>query len=140
MTFDPKFFNIIMGGVSPTMLSEGEFIKYTPDDDSYVLVKGADGRSSRVKTNSNTGVAEVTLQAASPTNDEYQALVDAEEATPGGAPFDGLINDTLGRTKISADNCWVISNPEIGGSSSDDMPKVWKFQLTGVKQNTGGSV
>lgn len=110
-TFDPKSVVIAVGGVPLSGFADGTFLEITSDTQQFSKTTGADGFTTRVKSNNNGATATVTLAQSSPSNDFLSGLAAADRLTNSGiVPV--LIKDLSGTTLIFAATAWIQQVPD----------------------------
>lgn len=67
-TLDPKKVIITVAGVPITGYSKSSFVKIEREEDSFKKETGADGLTTRVKSNNRSGTITITLQQSSISN------------------------------------------------------------------------
>lgn len=136
-TYDPKQVAIIVAGSQISGYANGSFIKVERDEDAFSKVTGADGYSSRAKSNNRGGVMTVTLAQTSDSNDILNAFALADEVSNAGV-VPVMMKDNSGRTTIFSGFAWVKKTAgadfakEIGN-------REWIFDMTDVDINHGGN-
>lgn len=139
MTFDLNGYNVIVDGISPEYLAEGEIYNFVVDGDDWSYVTGADGKSSRAKTNINTGVLSITTQRTSPTNTQFATLRKKDLTTPGGYYFKVLVKDTLGQTVIESAKASFVKSPDAPDSNTEVTSRTWDIKLLDADIFIGGN-
>lgn len=105
-TYDPKQVVVIFGGRQVRGYADGTFVEVVRDEDMFSLYVGADGESTRAKSNNKSGSVTVTLQQSSPSNDELSELALADELGNAGVlPL--LVKDGSGRALFTAEQAWI---------------------------------
>ena len=134
-TFDLNYYNVIIGGIPPEGYADGESVKFTPDGDDWNFQNGADGQTSRNRTNIKSGMLEITLLRTSATNTFFSALRSLDLATPGGALFPVIIKDTIGQTAINSDESCFVALPEAADGNGDPTSRVWQIKMMNIDLN-----
>lgn len=83
-TYDPKGVLVIVNGIPLYGFADGTFIRVERDDDMFTKVVGADGMTSRAKSNNKGGKITITLKQTSPSNDVLSGIALADEMTNAG--------------------------------------------------------
>ena len=65
-TYDPKQVIITVGGVPMSGFADGSFLTIDRDDNQWTKVTGADGTSTRIKSNNRSGNMTITPKAVKP--------------------------------------------------------------------------
>jgi hypothetical protein len=136
-TFDPAKVTWIFGGKITTGYAADTAITVEMMTDSWSDEVGTDGYVTRVRTNDQRGTVTINLAQSSPSNDDYQALLNADLLTGTGAS-PGLLRDASGRTICSGDTGWIIKTPssEFGRSLSN---RQWVIRFANLVMAVGGN-
>jgi len=135
MTFDIDQFNVIIAGAAPSDLGDGEVYKFTSDGDDWNFLTGADGVTSRSKTNIKSGMFDIVLKRTSPDNTRFSGLRITDLTTPGGEPFTVLVKDNAGSTVLQSDECCFVGVPEAGESSTEVSTRTWQVKMMNIDIN-----
>lgn len=109
-TYDPKQVIITVGGIPMSGFADGTFLTVDRDDDQWAKVTGADGTSTRVKSNNRSGNMTITLKQSSPSNDVLSGFANVDELTNAGVvPI--LIKDLSGNSLYFSATGWVKKYP-----------------------------
>lgn len=114
-TYDPGAVVLSVGGVPIGGYADGTFILVERSEDSFTAVVGAQGITSRAKSNNRMGQITITLAMTSPSNDALSLILVADELTNSGiVPV--LCEDKSGRSKHFSALAWVtkVPNKEYG--------------------------
>ena len=123
-TFNPKLSQCVWGGKLAQQFAPDSFVKITRNEDMYNLVVGVDSLGTRTKTNNYSGRIEVTLQQGSPTNDDWNAIVTADEVADEGAlPF----YFKSGNFICTAVTAWCVKRPEAEFANTSGT-RVWVLE------------
>jgi len=135
-TFDPKEVSVIVGEYIIRGFSEDK-ITVARDNPGWELVVGADGEGTRVKSNDNSGTITITLQQASPSNDDLSTLANLDSLSNSGLrPF--YMKDNLGTTIMTAATCFIEQIPEATfGKTQND--RAWVLKTDNLVQFLGGN-
>jgi len=135
-TFDPKEVSVIYGPLILRGFSEDK-ISIVRDNPAWEMVIGADGESTRVKSNDRSGTITLTLQQSSPSNDDLSTVALADETSNGGLlPL--FIKDNLGTTVASAASAYIEQIPEASfGKTQND--RVWVLKTDNLVVFLGGN-
>lgn len=136
-TFDPKSVVITIGGVPISGYADGTFVEITADNQQFTKVVGADGYTTRVKSNNYGGTLTLTLAQTSPSNDYLSGLLQRDRATNTGVvPL--LIKDMSGTTLIFSATAWVQQFPDVSfGNEMNN--RAWSFDLAEIDLLIGGN-
>jgi len=105
-TYDPAAVAVSVGGVPISGFADGTFISVERDEDAFSKVVGADGITSRAKSNNRGGNITITLAQTSPSNDVLEALALLDENTNTGiVPV--LVKEGTGRAIHFSALAWV---------------------------------
>lgn len=136
-TYDPKKVLVIIGGVPMGGFADGEFVSVERSSDAFAKVTGADGITSRAKSNDRSGTMVLTLAQTSPSNRVLSGFALADEvANAGVVPI--LIKDAGGDSVYVSGFGWVKKQPpstfakEIGN-------RAWNLDLADLDVFTGGN-
>ena len=114
-TYDPAEVALIVGGVPITGLADGTFLSISRDEQAYSKVTGADGTTSRAKSNNRAGTMTFTLKQTSPANDVLTGFMVADETSNNGV-VPVLVKDRLGNSVAATSAAWVQQAPDQGFS------------------------
>jgi len=137
-TFDINFYNVIIDGNSPVGLDEGSVFKFVMDGDDWTFKNGADGRTSRSRSNIKSGVFTVTLSRTSSSNTVFSNLRKADLTTPSGVTFPFVVKDAIGKTIISTDRACIVKVPDDYDSNPDVTNRAWDFKLMETTERVSG--
>ena len=118
-TYDPKNVKIIAGGIPITGYADGSFVVISRNADAFTLYTGADGQSSRSKSNDRSGTITLTLAKTSLSNDFLSAFAEADELTNSGV-FPIVVKDLSGTTTAFSDSAFIQKKPDWTGSKEID--------------------
>jgi Bacteriophage KPP10, Structural protein ORF10 len=109
-TYDPKLVVITFGGVPLSGYADGTFVVVEREADMFTKVTGADGQTSRAKSQNRSGSVTVTLQQTSPSNDALNVFANADELSNQGVkPL--TVKDLSGRSESFSANAWIRKKP-----------------------------
>lgn len=111
-TFDPKSVVISIGGVPISGFADGTFVSITTDTQQFTKVVGADGFTTRVKSNNYGGTLTLSLAQTSPSNDVLSGLLALDRLSNQGL-FPLLIKDMSGNTVVFSESAWIQQFPDI---------------------------
>ena len=136
-TYDPKEVKVVLGDNPITGYADGTFVEIEFDEQQWNKVTGADGLTSRSKTNNYAGTVTITLLATSPGNDVLNALWQKDRRNNNGVvPL--LIKDASGRTRWSSQHAWVQQMPS-QSFSKDTEEREWIIDCAELRGNIGGN-
>jgi hypothetical protein len=136
-TFDAKEVQVIFGGNPITGYADGTFVSIAFDEQQWNKVTGADGLTSRSKTNNYAGTVTITLLQTSPGNDILNSYWKKDRQSNAGATT-LLIKDSLGRTRWSAQHAWVQQMPDQDFSKETE-DREWVIDCADLMGDTGGN-
>ena len=136
-TYDPKQILITLGGVPVSGFADGTFVTVERDEDAFSKVVGADGITSRAKSNNRGGVITVTLQQTSPANDTLSGFLLADETSNNGI-FPIMVKDNSGRSLNFSATGWVKKAPsqEYG---KEIATREWEIDVADLDVFIGGN-
>jgi len=110
-TYDASQVVIVVNGNAIGGYADGTFIEVERELESYTKVVGADGTTSRAKTNNLSGSITLTLAQTSPSNDILSALHDLDQAD-NTAIFPVIVKDMTGQSQMFSGTGWVEGLPK----------------------------
>ncbi len=114
-TYDASQVAMVFGPIEISDgLADGTFVSIEQNEDSFLLMVGADGEACRAKSNNKSGRVTFTLLQSSLANDLLSATHNLDVASPNGdgiAPL--LVKDNSGRTIVAAEKAWVVRQPTV---------------------------
>ena len=137
-TYDPKSVILTVGGFPIGGYADGTFINHEYDEDSFAKVTGADGFTSRAKTQNRGSFLTINLAQTSPSNDTLSGLALADQlSNTGVVPV--VLKDILGTTVLFSANGWVRkpANLEYGKEITN---REWILDLTDTDLVVGNNV
>lgn len=136
-TFDPKQVVISIGGVPMSGFADGTFLEIIRDENAFTKVVGADGYTSRVKSNNRGGTLTVTLLETSPSNDVLSAFAALDEASNSGVvPI--LVKDLSGNSIYFSATGWIQKLPDsVFGKEINN--RAWIIDLADVDMFVGSN-
>lgn len=136
-TFDPKSVLISFGGVPLSGFADGTFLELTADTQQFTKVVGADGFTTRVKSNDYGGVLTLTLSQSSPSNDVLSGFLQLDRTT-NTAVLPLLIKDMSGTTLVFAAQAWIQQFPDTAFGNEINN-RAWIFDLADLDLLIGGN-
>jgi len=136
-TYDVRAGVLVVGGVPMTGFADGTAIRVEFDEEQFTKTTGADGLTTRSKTNNYAGSVSIFLQQTSPSNDVLSALWATDRATSKGV-VPVMWKDFSGRTIWAAQHAWVrqMTSLEEGKEASD---REWVLDCAELTGFTGGN-
>jgi len=109
-TYNPASVIISIGGVPMSGFADGTFLMIERDEDAFTKVTGADGYTTRVKSNNRCGSLTLTLKQSSPSNDVLSGFANLDELSNAGVvPI--LIRDISGTSTYFSATGWIRKYP-----------------------------
>lgn len=137
MTFDPKDVVVSIGGVPMSGYADGTFLEITADTQQFTKVVGADGYTTRVKSNNYGAVMTLTLSQSSPSNDVLSGILNLDRLSNRGVvPI--LVKDLSGTTVFFAGTGWIQQFPDVSYGNEINN-RAWVFDLAEVDIFIGGN-
>jgi len=137
-TYDPKKVILTVGGIPIGGYADGTFIQFEYDEDAFSKVTGADGITSRSKTNNYGGMLTVTLAQTSLSNNVLSALVIADRLSNSGiVPV--IAKEIGGTTIVFSANGWVRKQANLE-YSKEITDREWVLDLVDVDVVIGGNI
>lgn len=136
-SYDPKSVIITIGGVPISGFADGTFLEVTADTQQFTKIVGADGFTTRVKSNNYGGVMTLTLSQSSPSNDVLSSILAADRASNlGVVPI--LIKDLSGTTIIFSGTGWIQQFPDVVFGNEINN-RAWVLDLADIDLLIGGN-
>lgn len=126
-TYDPRQVLVNIGGVPISGFADGAFVEIVSNSQQFTQVVGADGFTTRIKSNDYSAVMTLTLSQTSPSNDVLSAFFNLDKATNAGV-FPVLIKDIEGNTLIFSATGWIQQFPDIS-FSNEISNRAWSIAL-----------
>lgn len=136
-TVDPKSVIVSIDGIPMSGYADGTFLEITADTQQFTKIVGADGTTTRVKSNNYGGVLTLTLSQSSPSNDVLSALLNADRVGNVGI-FPILIKDLSGTTLIFSATGWIQQFPD-SAWGTDINNRAWTIDLADIDILIGGN-
>lgn len=136
-TFDPKSVIITIGGVPMSGFADGTFLEITADNQQFSKVVGADGFTTRVKSNNYGAVMTLTLAQTSPSNDVLSGILALDRAQNAGV-VPVLIKDMSGTTLVFSSTAWIQQFPDMAFGSEINN-RAWTIDLADIDIFIGGN-
>lgn len=110
-TFDPASVVITVGGVPISGYADGTFLLIQRAADAWSMVVGADGLTTRVKSNNRSGTMTLTLLQSSPSNDVLSGFANLDELSNAGV-IPVLVKDLSGNSLYFSGTGWIQKYPD----------------------------
>ena len=137
-TFDPANLIISVGGVPLSGFADGSFLTVDRDEQAFTKVIGADGYTTRVKSNNRSGFMTVTLAQSSGSNDVLSGFAQLDEISNSGiVPV--LIKDLSGNSIYFSATGWVQKIPS-SEFSKELTNREWTIDLVDIDMFVGGNI
>jgi len=135
--YDPSKVVITADGVTLGGWADGTFVLVEREEDSFTKVTGADGQTSRAKSNNRSGTATLTFLQTSPSNEVLSVLL-ARDEREGNAVFPFQIKEVGTEKRLFAATAWVQKMPNVEyGKDINNME--WTLALADIAFNITGS-
>jgi len=136
-TFDPKSLIITIGGAVISGYADGEFLSIIADNQQFTKITGADGFTTRVKSNNYGGTMTLTLSQTSPSNDVLSGFLNLDRISNLGVlPI--LIKDLSGTTTLFSAQGWIQQFPDVT-FSNEISNRAWTLDLVDIDIFIGGN-
>lgn len=131
-TYDSKLVSVIVGTKPLSGFADGSFVNASRDADDWAKSVGADGETTRSKSNNKAGKIVITLKQSSDSNDYLSGLA------VSGAVVPVLVRDASGRTVIGSESGWVLkpADAEFGKEAGD---REWTIDCADLNMFVAGN-
>jgi len=137
-TYDPKAIALTVGGVPITGFADGTFVLVERANDSFTKVVGADGETSRAKSQDRSGRITITLAQTSNSNDYLSSVMKRdEEFNAGVVPIQA--KDVTGASTVFSGSGWVVKPPNVEYGKEINN-REWMFDCADLTMFVGGNV
>lgn len=136
-SYDPKSVVISVGGVPISGFADGTFLEVTADTQQFTKSVGADGFTTRVKSNNYGGVMTITLAQSSPSNDVLSGFLALDRALNAGV-VPVLVKDMSGSTLFFAGTAWIQQFPDVVFGNEINT-RAWILDLADMEIFVGGN-
>lgn len=136
-TYDPKATIIIVGGFPISGFADGTFVKVTRSSDAFAKSVGADGDTTRIKSNDLSGEIIITLSQTSQGNDILSALAVRDELTNTGV-VPVSVKDLLGTSTFVSASCWVRKQAD-AENGKEAATREWVLDVADLAVFVGGN-
>lgn len=136
-TFDPASVVISFGGIPLSGFADGTFLEITADNPQFTKTVGADGYTTRTKSNNYGAQVTITLAQSSPSNDILTSFLNADRIDNQGVkPL--IIKDMSGRTLVFSSTAWIqqFSDITFGNELNN---RSWVLDLADIDIFIGGN-
>jgi hypothetical protein len=139
--YDPGRNVLVIGGVQIQGFGEGTFIKVSRKTPTFSTKVGAGGDVVRSKSRDRRGMIEITLLAASPSNDYLSALCVTDEQVDAGVGAVGpaFLKELNGTTVCAGPNAWVTQPADLERAAEAGMV-TWTVEVADLAMFVGGLV
>ena len=135
--YDPAQVILTVDGNDITGFADGSFVEVTRNVDAFELSVGADGESTRAKSNDRSGKFKFVLQQSSPSNDVLSAIANADEESNQGVV--GIqVKDAGGTSLHSGEKCWNVKKADATYAKTTEN-REWLFETGNLEHFVGGN-
>lgn len=135
--YDPKQVSLIVGSAPAHGYADGDFITVARNEDSFSLLVGSDGESTRSKSSNRSGKVTLRLMASSSFNDTLSELSAADEIS-GSAVFPLMVKDNFGTSIYTAATAW-IAKPAEAAFGKEGGTREWVIETDELLAFAGGN-
>lgn len=137
-TYDPALNVLTFGGIPIGGYADGTFITAVRSSDSFVKSTGAQGETTRAKSNDRSGEITVTLQQSSPSNDVFSGFAQLDEnSNTGIRPV--MLKEINGTTKVGGAEAWVRKPSDVGRAKEVGNTE-WIIDVANMDTFVGGII
>lgn len=136
-TYDPKSVSVIIGGFPISGFADGTFINAMRSNDAFTKTTGADGDTTRVKSNDKSGELTITLDQTSLSNDVLTSIALRDELANAGV-VTIRIKDILGASTFVSATGWIRKIPEVE-YGKETSTREWVFDMSDFEMFVGGN-
>lgn len=137
-THDIAQYNVVIAGYRLTGFADGDAFNFTAGSDRFTMLIGNYGLGAWAKINNRSANGSFNLLAGSADNDVLQALMTADDLTPGGILVPMVILQTNGLFQAAA-SIRVTRSPDVARGVS--IPQtVWNWGTTRMYTVQGGGI
>jgi len=135
-TYDPKLVILTVGGAVINGFADGTFVSAERSNDMFTKVVGADGITSRAKSNDKSGTITITLAQTSSGNDILSGYAARDELANAGVVTVSC-KDLSGRSTFFSATGWIrkVPNSEFGKEVGD---REWAIDCADLELFVGG--
>jgi hypothetical protein len=136
-TYDPKSVLVLVGVLPISGFADATFVEVARETDAFTKKVGADGYTTRTRSNNTSGSITITLMQSSPSNAALSALYLADQGTNSGVvPI--TIKDNSGTSLTFAPQSWVRKIPD-QAFGLDLNAREWVFDCADLQVFVGGN-
>lgn len=129
----------VFGPVIASGYGPDTFVTVERNEDAFTLQVGADGESTRSKSNNRSATITLTLLQGSAANAQLSAIHALDQATPAG---DGvlplLVKDNSGNSLHLAEKAWIRKAPASAYGRESDV-REWVFETANLVDAPAGN-
>lgn len=136
-TYDAAKVAVTVKGLAISGWADGTFVVVDRMEESFTKVIGADGFTSRSKTNNRSGTITLTLSQTSPSNEVLSGLL-ADDELNGNGVFPIMVKDISGTTVLFSGTGWIQKPPsvEFGKEISN---REWVIDVSDLHMTVAGN-
>lgn len=136
--YDPAKIIVTADGVTLGGWADGTFAVIEREEDSFTKVTGADGQTSRAKSNNRSGTATLTFMQTSPSNEALSILL-ARDEREGNVVFPFQIKEVGTEKRLFSATAWIQKMPNVEyGKEITNLE--WTLALADISFNITGSL
>ena len=136
-TYDASQVILSINGTVLGGFADGTFVEVERTSPSFTKIVGADGRTSRAKTNDISGSVTVTLAQTSPSNDVL-SLLHNQDLINNTAIFPVMMQDASGTTTLFTGTGWVEGLPKTD-FAKDISNRAWVIHVSQMQFTISGN-
>ena len=136
-TFDPNDVALVIGGIPMGGFADGTFILFEYDEDTFTKTQGADGESTRVKSNNNDGVLTLTLAQSSDSNLALTGIVELDRLTNAGV-VPVLLKEINSATTLFSAQAYIMKRANVE-YSKEVTNREWPIAMVDAELVIGGN-
>jgi hypothetical protein len=137
-TYDAAQVILTVNGVEISGYASDTFISIEREEPSFTKVVGADGTTSRAKSNNRSGTMTITLSQTSPSNDYLSALLAQDELSNSGV-VPVILKDISGQSRFFSGTGWVQGMPSVE-YAKEISDREWLIDLADMEFNIAGNI
>jgi hypothetical protein len=111
LTYDPKSVILVVGGVPISGYADGTFVEVAREVDTFSKKTGADGYTTRIKSNNTSGTVTITLMQTSPSNDVLSGFAALDQLSNAGV-VPVMVKDSSGTSINVSAQGWIRKVPD----------------------------
>jgi hypothetical protein len=136
-TYDCKKVLCVVGGIPLSGFSDGDVVDIERNEDTFTLQVGADGESTRSKSNNRSGRFTFHLAQSSAANALLSALAKTDETSNNGAVA-VMVKDASGGSVYQASQAWIVKPPTAAFKRESDV-RDWVLETGDLEWFEGGN-